>query len=299
MKIIYLTDIHGNFERVKQLLRETVADLYIIGGDLIDIPFYNMEASIYYYEMQSFFHGLRSLMGKDDLMLEDFVDSIMNDHSIDEDVHIKGTHYQQYTIRARRVMQQKYKVLKNIISMKSKARILCLPGNYDMDLKYTALRKNDLHMHRYTVNDLRICGYGGADVLTAGIPQRYIIKYLAGVHSGGQERQNEMYRFFRKVKPHIIVTHQPAYGINDRLASGGPFGSSVLRSYCDSHPVMLCMTGHTHNSWGLREQEKTVYLNPSNFGEVTATTGRVFEGGFFYQVEINQTRIKSIIFKKL
>lgn len=39
MKIIYLTDIHGSFSRVYELLIETVADVYIVAGDLIDIPF--------------------------------------------------------------------------------------------------------------------------------------------------------------------------------------------------------------------------------------------------------------------
>ena len=39
MKIIYVADIHGAFERVRLLLSETVADVYIIAGDLIDIPF--------------------------------------------------------------------------------------------------------------------------------------------------------------------------------------------------------------------------------------------------------------------
>ena len=44
MKIIYVTDIHGAFERVQTLLSETLADIYIIAGDLIDIPFYNMSS---------------------------------------------------------------------------------------------------------------------------------------------------------------------------------------------------------------------------------------------------------------
>ena len=49
MKMIYVTDIHGDFEKLKHLLSETVADVYVIAGDLIDIPFYNMETSIHYY----------------------------------------------------------------------------------------------------------------------------------------------------------------------------------------------------------------------------------------------------------
>ena len=43
MRIIYCTDVHGAFERVKDLLYETIADIYIISGDLIDIPFYKMD----------------------------------------------------------------------------------------------------------------------------------------------------------------------------------------------------------------------------------------------------------------
>ena len=49
MKMIYVTDIHGDFEKLKHLLSETVADVYVIAGNLIDIPFYNMETSIRYY----------------------------------------------------------------------------------------------------------------------------------------------------------------------------------------------------------------------------------------------------------
>ncbi|HPI92109.1 MAG TPA: metallophosphoesterase [Deltaproteobacteria bacterium] len=300
MRIIYLTDIHGDFERVKNLLSETVAHLYIIGGDLIDIPFYNMETSIRYYELQSYFHGLRMKMGEEDSILEDFVDQLLESPDITEEIQDKGTRYQQYTIRARRVMQQKYKLLKNIVSMKKKSRVLCLPGNYDMDLKYTSLHDNDLHMHWYKIDDLRICGYGGAEVWTPGIPERYIVRYQAGMSTYGKKngKRNEMYPFLRVVKPNIIVAHQPAYGIHDNTSAGGAFGSPVLRTYCDNNPVMLCLTGHAHDSWGVRLHEGTLYLNPSNFGQVTGPTGEVTEGGFFFQIETDNLTAKSVILKK-
>jgi Icc-related predicted phosphoesterase len=210
MRIIYLTDIHGDFERVKNLLSETVAQLYIISGDLIDIPFYNMETSIRYHELQSYFHGLRLRLGEEDKLLEDFIDQLLDSPDVNEEVEEKGSKYLQYTIRARRVMQQKYKLLKNIISMKKKSRVFCLPGNYDMDLKYTSLHDHDLHMHGYKLDDLRICGYGGAEVWTPGIPERYIVRYHAGMNTYGKRngKKNEMYPFFRVVKPQIIVAHQ-------------------------------------------------------------------------------------------
>lgn len=297
MKIIYLADIHGAFAQTMNLLFETVADVYIIGGDLIDIPFYDIDTAIRYHELQEKLVSLRRKMEKSDMVLEDFVDSLMDIPNIPEDMIELGSEYQQYTIRARRVMQQKYKVLENIIEIKGTSKILTLPGNYDMDLKFTSLHERDLHLHRYTIGDLHIAGYGGADVWTTGIPERYIVKYKAGI--GIPDRQNEMYTFFKAAKPDIIVTHQPAHGVFDRLAYKGPSGSPALRTFCETTDVKLCLTGHIHHDWGFKFIEKTVYLNPSNFGEVTTPNGEVSEGGFFYEIEFEKTSPQRIKLKKL
>jgi Icc-related predicted phosphoesterase len=296
MKIIYAADIHGAFEKVKSLLYETVADVYIIGGDLIDIPFYSMETAIRYHEIQTYFHGLRGRMGKTDMVIEDFVDELLDIPDIPEEMQRQGTLYQEYTIRARRVMQQKYKVLENIISLKSNSRVFCLPGNYDMDLRYTSLHEQDLHLHWYQVEDLKIAGYGGADVWTGGIPERYIVKYGAGI--GVDERHNEMSRFFKAVKPDIVVTHQPPYGIHDGVPSTGPSGSPGLRTFCDSNSLLLVLSGHIHASWGFREN-RAIFLNPSNFGEITDITAEVYEGGFFYAIEIEKRQVAKVILKKI
>ncbi|MHB9096563.1 MAG: metallophosphoesterase family protein [Syntrophales bacterium] len=297
MRLIYAADIHGAFEKVKTLLCETVADVYIISGDLIDIPFYNMGMAIRYHELQTYFHGVRGRMGKIGMGIEDFVDELLDRSDTPDEMRRKGSTYQQYTIRARRVMQQKYKVLENIIALKQKSRVFCLPGNYDMDLKYTALHEQDLHLHWYQLGQLRIAGYGGADVWTAGIPERYIVNYRAGI--GVDENHNEMYRFFKAVKPDIIVTHQPPYGIHDGVPSTGPSGSPTLRSFCDSNPVILSLSGHIHAACGFQVVDSTVYLNPSNFGEVTEITAEVNEGGFFTAIEIEEKRVVKVILKKI
>src|SRR5512143_4233347 len=72
VRMIYVADIHGAFERVKTLLSETMADVYIIAGDLIDIPFYSMNTAINYHELQSYFHGLRVRMNREGMVIEDF-----------------------------------------------------------------------------------------------------------------------------------------------------------------------------------------------------------------------------------
>lgn len=297
MRIIYIADIHGAFDRVKQLLSETVADVYIISGDLIDIPFYNMTTAIHYHELQSYFHGLRIRMHKENMTIEDFVDDLLDMPDLSAEIEENGTKYQQYTIRARRVLQQKYKVLENILSMKQKPQMFALPGNYDMDLKYTALHERDLHLHWHGMGDLKIAGYGGADIWTPGVPERYVVRYQGDMpFEGGR---NEMYNFFKAVKPDIIVTHQPAHGVHDRVNQFGTSGSSALRHYCDNNPVVMCLTGHVHMDWGFQMTENTIYLNPSNFGEVTTLTGGVAEGGFFYTIEMDGRQVEKIVFRKL
>ncbi len=297
MRIIYLTDVHGSFDEVKDLLLETVADVYIISGDLIDIPFYNVDTAIRYHELQSWFHGLRRQMNREDEVLEDFVEDLLSAPDSDEELQQKGMDYQSLTIRARRVMQQKYKVLENVMAYKTTAKIFAIPGNYDMDLKYTALHERDLHMHWHSLEALKIAGYGGAASWTAGIPERYIVQYRAGI--GTDDRRNEMYSFLKAVKPHIIVTHQPAHGVHDWLSFKGPTGSPALRTYCDNNPVLLCLTGHIHEAFGFVSESGTVYLNPSNFGEVTTVSGDIREGGFFHQIDIDDGVIEHICFRKL
>ncbi len=297
MRIIYAADIHGAFDRIKLLLSETMADVYIIAGDLIDIPFYNMNTAINYHEMQSFFHGLRVRMGKESMTIEDFVDELLDSPDLSAEIEEQGTKYQQYTIRARRVLQQKYKVLENILATKQTARIFALPGNYDMDLKYTSLHERDLHLHWHHIEDLKIAGYGGADIWTPGIPERYVVHYQGNLPP--ETGNNEMINFFKAVKPNIIAAHQPAHGIHDRVNQFGTSGSSALRTYCDHNPVLLCLTGHVHMDWGFQVSENTIHLNPSNFGEVTTLSGGVSEGGFFFAIEIDEGEVKKIIFKKL
>jgi Icc-related predicted phosphoesterase len=296
MKIIYLTDIHGAFNQVLALLIETIADVYIITGDLIDIPFYGIESAIHYHDLQSYFTGMRRNMEMEDMIIEDFVDKLLEIPDTPDYLQDMGSKYQQYTIRARRVMQQKYKVLENIFLTKPSSQIYSLPGNYDMDLKFTSLHERDLHLRWHDLSGFKIAGYGGADVWTMGIPEKYIINYNAGI--GTDDKKNEMYIFFKAIRPDIIVTHQPAHGVMDRHIVRGTSGSPALRTFCDTNPVQLCLSGHMHNDWGLRFVEDTVYLNPSNFGDITSTSVEVTEGGYFFEIEMNDRGPEKILYKK-
>lgn len=297
MKIIYLADIHGAFARVKELLAATDAQVYIIAGDLIDKPFFTEQMAARYRELQTTLSRLRVQLGPDSADMDDFVEGLLKPSDmfpeISRDVLDRAVEYRDATVRARRVLQQKYKVLESILSLKRNSLVFCLPGNYDMDLQYTSLHGRDLHRHWYHAADLRIAGYGGADVSTPGIPQRYCVPYRAD--RGGRE----MARFFTETHPDIIVTHKPAHGVHDHVAPMGESGSTELRMYCEQNQVPLCLTGHIHDQWGFQDVDGTIYLNPSNFGEVHRPGGSVAEGGFFYSIDFQDRRVAAVTLSKL
>ncbi|MFB3924760.1 MAG: metallophosphoesterase [Syntrophales bacterium] len=293
MRIIYLADIHGAFARVKDLLTVTDAQVYIIAGDLIDRPFFTEEMAARYRRLQAYFSGLQCRLADDSADLDDFVDALLKRTDLPGDIPKQAMEYRDATIRARRVLQQKYKVLESILFLKGASSVFCLPGNYDMDLQYTSLHGRDLHRHWYYVAELRIAGYGGADVTTPGIPRRYAVPYNADTGV------SEMTRFFKETRPDIIVTHKPAHGVHDHVSPMGESGSLELRRFCEENKVLLCLTGHVHDQWGFEEIEGTIYLNPSNFGEVPLPGGRAAEGGFYYSIDTRDRRIVGITLSKL
>ncbi|MFA6412343.1 MAG: metallophosphoesterase [Syntrophales bacterium] len=297
MKLIYATDVHGSFERVRELLNLTAADVYIVAGDLVDIPFYTMKTARRYLDLQTYFHSLRRGKGKGDMTLEDYVDELLEDPDLAGEVVEKGNRYRYETLRSRQILQKNYGLLENMLSLLPPGRAFSLPGNHDMDLGHTTLRDRDLHLKCHAAGPLKIAGYGGAGGSTPGIPERYSVVYRAG--TGVSADNNEMYRFFKSVQPDVIVTHQPAYGIHDFASPLGETGSHALRRYCELNPVLLCLTGHLHDQWGLEEEDGTVFLNPSHFGEIVEINGRVAEGGFFYDVEMHESTVEQVRHRKL
>ncbi|MCP4129754.1 MAG: hypothetical protein GY754_01940 [bacterium] len=299
MKIIYATDIHGSFTRVYNLLKETIADVYIISGDLLNMPFYSIEPSIEYYEIQNYFHGLRKQeeeKRKETIILEDFAASLIDSSSSDDTLKRKAEEYLTLTERAKDAMLRKYRVLENIFSSKPYVSIYTIPGNYDMDLSLSALKERNLHLERRDSNGIRFAGYGGAGVRTPGFPEKYGVQYKG---KNGDSTTSELYQFMDSNSPDVIAAHHPAQGMLDKLSFDDSWGSPLLRTYCDNHAVRLCLSGHIHEDWGLRYAENTVYLNPSNFGEVMTLSGDISEGGFLHEIEVEGNSVVRVLYRKI
>jgi len=92
--------------------------------------------------------------------------------------------------------------------------------------KYTSLHERDLHLHWHDVRGLKGCRLRRSQHLDSGDPERYVVPYggSADVESG----RNEMYNFFKAVKPDIIVSHQRLMAF---MTGVNQFGTSARRLY--------------------------------------------------------------------
>ena len=296
MRIIYCTDIHGGFAQVYHLLKESIADLYVISGDILDMPFYSLEQSMEYFETQNIFHGMKREEGNGGLSLEEYVERLLREGRLNDYLAGQARRYLDLTAAAGEIMMKKYRILENIFATENNSRIVTIPGNHDMDLGSTALKERDLHLKTLRHGGMLFAGYGGAAVRTPGFPESLIVRYDG---RSGRDTGSELYRFLEKSAPDVIVAHHPAHGVLDDIGYYGSWGSPSLRTYCDNHPVIACLTGHVHENWGVRFIEGTLYLNPSNFGEVMTPRGETSEGGFFYEFDVEDGGIPRILFRKI
>src|SRR5690606_32093000 len=126
--------------------------------------------------------------------------------------------------RASRTMKEKYGMIEDLIRKYGNAASFVLPGNYDIDLRYTALSSRNLHKNTLYLENLTLAGYGGAPIATSGIPEKLAVPYQEA--GRGVEFYSEPYDFFVEVEPDILVLHNPAYGYFDRIPTLGHVGSN-------------------------------------------------------------------------
>jgi len=182
-------------------------------------------------------------------------------------------------------MKDKYQILKDLVEKYAKAEVMFVPGNYDMDLQYTALYPYDLHKKCRDINGMKFCGYGGAPIATSGIPEMVSVMFYE--YSVAGKLHSEPYEFFREHKPDVLMLHNPAYATLDKIPSFGPVGSIGIRQYLDEYDPRLVLSGHVHSDYGVMKLGNSYCINPGNFGAVDSMTGWD-PGGFFCRIKIEK-----------
>lgn len=294
MKILYITDIHDALKELRVLLRTTEADIYLLCGDILYRAFYDDDKIYQFVCLQEEFYTLARKLNQK-IYPFDLASDILRfpDKYEDRDVwEARSVEYRQLFEKATKTMKEKYEVIEDIIQKYNNgARCVVLPGNYDIDLRYTALKERDLHYKSDNIQQLKFAGYGGAPIATSGIPEKLAVVYHESQQDGKLFSEPE--DFFAETTPDVMVIHNPAYGFFDRIPGLGHIGSLGIRSYLDNHQPSLVVSGHVHEDYGVCRRQNTILMNASNFGGVDSQYGWQ-NGGVYAELQLNQGQVTDI-----
>jgi Icc-related predicted phosphoesterase len=296
MRILYATDIHAAKTDLESLLELTSADLYLIAGDLIYSTFYSQKNLLAFYELQEYVRAWRQAAGRTEINLKEFAQELLRRGAV-EPQRTQLSEFLRLAELAERNVVTKYQGIENILRLKGRSQVYTIPGNYDVDLDNTALAHRNLHRREIDLGGLRIAGYGSANIWTPGIPEHIAAKFPE--YRVGRTLYSEPADFFRRVRPDIMLVHNPPQGFHDRLRGFGNVGSPGLRDVVDEIPeVQVVLSGHVHEDWGVRVYDGKVLVNPSNFGEVVDANGYL-EGGTFFEFEMVQNNFRWGMLRKV
>ncbi|MGQ9858011.1 MAG: metallophosphoesterase family protein [Thermodesulfobacteriota bacterium] len=290
MRLLFLTDIHGSFKAVEMILQRIKADLYVLSGDLLYVIFPRRSTAWRFLELQQTLSGQRE--GPHETLRDTARRLISMDHPMAPLSH----EYLHLCQEAQENMMRAYRKLEAVLQRHGQQRILVLPGNYDMDLAGTALSPWNFHMRHMELCGLRLAGYGGAKVITGGVPDHLQVGFKETISEGGLN--SEPLEFFRKVSPDILILHTPPHGVMDALNGYGNVGSLGIRSYLDEAAPMAVLFGHMHRQWGAVMAGSTWCLNPSNFGRLQEVSGSR-KGGYFLDIGLGPGEVQWAMIRRL
>ena len=298
MKIVYCTDIHDALRELKNLLDKTDADLYLLSGDILYKAFYDEDKIYQFVCLQEEFYSLAKRL-KEKIYPFDLAQDILRfpeKYENSEEWLLKAAEYRLLFNKASKTMKEKYELIEDIICKYGNAECRMLPGNYDIDLRYTALEHRDLHQKKMEYSGLLFAGYGGAPIATSGIPEKLAVVFHESNDEGKLYSEPEI--FFSETEPDVMVIHNPAYGIFDRVPGLGNVGSLGIRNYLDSHSPSLVVSGHVHEDYGVAAKNGSIFLNPSNFGGVDSPYGWQ-AGGSFTEVYLENGIVNQVQLNRL
>ncbi len=300
MKIIYLTDIHDALRELKTILTSTEADLYLLCGDILYKAFYDEDKIYQFVCLQEEFYSL-ARERKEKIYPFDLATNLLRfpdryEQGRSDDWKLKAAEYRLLFAKASKTMKEKYALIEDLILKYAGAACYMLPGNYDIDLRYTDLDHRDLHQKKKKFDDLLFAGYGGAPVATSGIPEKLAVVYHES--STSQSFYSEPQDLFDEYQPDVMVLHNPVYGYFDRIPAVGHVGSVGLRNYLDDHRPVLVTSGHVHEDYGIRVKHGTVFLNTSNFGGVDSPYGWQ-AGGTYGELYLEGRSLQKLVLRRM
>lgn len=286
MKIMSMSDIHGDFEtfdRALEIVKSSGADVLTISGDLNGNHFSEEEGKQFceaYQILRSIIPQLQMHVQKSNGQRINCGDAAKLIYSgqfkIDDGVKEKIGNYLQLEEKARIRILQNYTGFKQRFSGLEQ-RVFIIPGSLDTTFMDDVLASYNLH-ERYPeeVQGMKFIGYGESRELADEIPEGFVIGF----------NQDKAFEYLSQNKDaNIILTHTPPRGFegDSRLPGDYAFLAYIYRNEPD---LVLC--GHSHSPLiAIEPKTKTVVANPGNLGRYH---NRNF--GTFLEIDVDEGAVK-------
>ncbi len=134
-----------------------------------------------------------------------------------------------------------------------KKRIFAVPGNCDIPQTVEVLEERNASIHNLQdeFKGWKFFGFGGA---------------LPGGGTPFEVQDDILERSLRSVAVQggIMVTHCPAYGMNDLTKDGRHLGSQGILRVANEFKPVLAVSGHVHEAQGRVVAKDTMFVNPGS-----------------------------------
>lgn len=160
-----------------------------------------------------------------------------------------------------------------------KLRIFAVPGNCDIPETVSVLEGANASIHnmRGEFMGRQFFGFGGA---------------LPGGGTPFEIEDDILERSLRSVavRDGIMITHCPAYGMNDLTKNGRHLGSKGILRVANEFKPTLAVSGHVHEARGRTVSKDTVFVNPGSARHGSYASVRVGESVDveFHEVQLHR-----------
>ncbi len=130
--------------------------------------------------------------------------------------------------------------------------MLAVPGNCDTEavLALLAEHEKSVHSRRVDLKGVKFYGFGGAPPSPHRMPFEVEENVIADRLRASA------------VKAGVMITHTPAYGMNDISSFGDHMGSQAILDVALEFRPRLALSGHVHESRGSEVSKGTMFVNP-------------------------------------
>ncbi len=261
MRIIHITDIHGDIEavgKVADFSNQNGIEAIVCTGDFIG-QILSMGETTALQQTQA---GIWNSVSSDKpLTFKQKKEIIAKDPRAPAQLKDTLKVYEALLEQFDKGADAQYKQVAEVLS-RFKGELVTIPGNWDTPKYFDYFGHGNVHETFKKLGRVKFGGYGGAPANPVFNPGERFLGF------SGQK----LFRTLSEWDPDVALVHAPPFGLQDRVSNGGSFVENVgefsTRAYIAEQSPNLVLCGHIHQDFGAVKHPETgtIVINSGNLG---------------------------------